>query len=116
MQCTPRLKSLPFIPGHEFSGRVAASGPGGLDHHGVGVGDLVVAEQIIPCRECRFCLEDLHSMCMVSDVFGVRKNAPGAMANYMIFPEKANVFKVSIRLKTSIRLCPIFKILMAVHR
>jgi threonine dehydrogenase-like Zn-dependent dehydrogenase len=42
-------------PGHEFSGIVVALGPGAGEHHGVEAGDLVVAEQIVPCKTCRYC-------------------------------------------------------------
>lgn len=46
-------KNLPVIPGHEFSGIVVEAGQGGENHHGVQIGDLVVAEQILSCGKCR---------------------------------------------------------------
>src|SRR5215211_7260368 len=45
----------PCIAGHEYAGRVVALGDGAADRHGVVLGDRVVAEQIVPCGECRFC-------------------------------------------------------------
>ena len=46
----------PCIAGHEYSGRVVALGEGSAAKHRLEVGDRVVAEQIVPCNECRYCL------------------------------------------------------------
>ena len=71
-----------------------ALGKGSKDHHGVDIGDLVVAEQIVTCNNCRFCLKGTYEVCPNSGIFGFRKNFPGAMAQYMIFSQNARVHKV----------------------
>ena len=71
-----------------------ALGEGSKDHHGVDIGDLVVAEQIVTCNNCRFCLKGTYEVCPNSGIFGFRKNFPGAMAQYMIFSQNARVHKV----------------------
>ncbi|NWG75620.1 MAG: alcohol dehydrogenase catalytic domain-containing protein, partial [Rubrivivax sp.] len=45
----------PVPPGHEFVGRVAALGAGAEAAHALAVGDRVISEQIVPCRQCRQC-------------------------------------------------------------
>ena len=85
---------LPLIPGHEFSGRVFSSGPGGLEHHCVEIGDLVVAEQILTCNNCRFCQNSQYQVCVNGVVFGFNKIHNGAMSEYMIFPSNSRVHKI----------------------
>src|ERR1035441_5298753 len=46
--------SLPFIIGHEWSGEVAALGPG-TERSGLAVGDRVVAENHTGCGACPMC-------------------------------------------------------------
>jgi threonine dehydrogenase-like Zn-dependent dehydrogenase len=84
----------PVIPGHEFTGEVAALGDGAGQHHGVNVGDRVVAEQIVPCNDCRYCRTGLYWLCVKATVFGFKQAAPGGMAQYMIFPKNARVYRV----------------------
>src|SRR4051794_20618879 len=50
----PGFLEGPCIAGHEYAGRVVSLGAGASEKHGVAVGDRVIAEQIIPCGECRF--------------------------------------------------------------
>ncbi|MEJ7763238.1 MAG: alcohol dehydrogenase catalytic domain-containing protein, partial [Thermomicrobiales bacterium] len=54
----PGYVEPPAIAGHEYAGRLVAMGAGAAERHGVAMGDRVVAEQIVPCGECRFCLRD----------------------------------------------------------
>ena len=75
-----------MTPGHEFSGRVVALGEGSKGHHGVDIGDLVVAEQIVTCNNCRFCLKGTYEVCKDSAIYGFRKNYPGAMAGKFFDP------------------------------
>ena len=89
----PYMK-LPVTPGHEFSGRVVALGEGSKDHHGVDLGDLVVSEQIVACGNCRFCKSGNYQVCPDHTVYGFQRETNGAMAQYMIFPEKARVHKI----------------------
>ena len=43
----------PVVPGHEFYGRIAALGEGAEGKYRIG--ERVIAEQIVPCWECRYC-------------------------------------------------------------
>jgi erythritol/L-threitol dehydrogenase len=90
----PAWAQTGVTPGHEFVGRVVGEGPGGLAHHGVAEGDRVVAEQIVPCEECRYCKRGEYWMCGPHDMFGFR-NHDGGMAEYMVVPRRARVHKVS---------------------
>ena len=85
----------PVIPGHEFVGEVVALGAGAGEKHGLDIGDLAVSEQIVPCEECRYCRRGQYWMCMPHDIYGFRKNTPGAIAEYMRFPARARNYKVS---------------------
>ena len=49
--------ALPFIIGHEWSGEVAALGPG-TERSGLAVGDRVVAENHTGCGTCPLCRAD----------------------------------------------------------
>ncbi|MBT4821797.1 MAG: alcohol dehydrogenase catalytic domain-containing protein, partial [Lentisphaerae bacterium] len=84
----------PLIPGHEFTGRVAALGEGAGERHGVDLGDRVVAEQIVPCNACRYCQRGLYWLCVKAQVFGFKKAVEGGMAEYMIFPANSRVYRV----------------------
>ena len=59
------------------------------------MGDRVVAEQIVPCWKCRYCLDGKYHMCGPHDIFGFKRRTPGAMAAYMIYPADALVHKIS---------------------
>ena len=84
---------LPQIPGHEFSGKVVKLGQDAGDHHQVQIGDLVTAEQVTTCGQCRFCLKGHYNVCTKRVVFGF-KGLNGAMSEYMIFPSNARVYKI----------------------
>jgi erythritol/L-threitol dehydrogenase len=84
----------PVIPGHEFTGEVAALGDGAGELHGVAIGDKVVAEQIVPCGECRYCQRGLYWLCVKAWIFGFKQCVPGGMAEYLKFPARARVYKV----------------------
>lgn len=74
------------IPGHEFVGEVAEIGAG---VNGFAIGDLVCAEQILPCGECYFCKIGKHWMCQRSAVFGFKNYANGGFAEYVKLPRGA---------------------------
>lgn len=84
----------PVIPGHEFTGEVAALGEGAAERHGVGLGDRVVAEQVVPCGRCRYCRTGLYWLCVEAHIFGFKKVVHGGMAEYLKFPANARVYKV----------------------
>ncbi len=84
----------PAVAGHEFAGHVVALGEGAAERHGVQLGDRVIAEQIIPCGECRFCQNGQYWMCQVHPIFGFKSFLIGGMAKYSLYPAKSIVHKV----------------------
>ena len=90
----PRYIQPPVIPGHEFVGTVMALGEGAGEHFGVQVGDMAIAEQIVPCWRCRYCKRGQYWMCEQHDIYGFRQRAQGSWAEYMKFPADSIVHKV----------------------
>jgi threonine dehydrogenase-like Zn-dependent dehydrogenase len=74
----PGLTRFPNILGHEFSGRVVAIGSKVRD---LRAGDLVTAEEIQWCGECRACRRGLVNHCTRMEELGF--TTPGAMAQYI---------------------------------
>jgi threonine dehydrogenase-like Zn-dependent dehydrogenase len=89
----------PVIPGHEFVGRVVAVGEDGPC--GIGVGDRVTSEQIVPCATCRACARGAYHLCAANLIYGFRQAVPGAMAEYMRFPAGALIHRVPEELTTA---------------
>jgi threonine dehydrogenase-like Zn-dependent dehydrogenase len=83
------------VPGHEFVGEIVQLDDAAAAAWGVGVGDRVVAEQIVPCRNCRFCREGTYWMCEPHAIYGFKHRVNGAMAEYMVFTAHSLVHKVS---------------------
>ena len=82
----------PFIPGHEFVGEVVEVAE---DYQGCAkAGDRITGEQIVPCGECMFCRTGHYWMCDQADIFGFRAHVNGAMAEYMILPEKTRIYQI----------------------
>lgn len=90
----PAWAERDVVPGHEFVGEVVALDDAASARWGVHVGDRVVSEQIVPCRECRYCRRGQYWMCGPHDIYGFKRATPGAMASYMRFPANALVHKV----------------------
>lgn len=85
----------PVIPGHEFFGYVEELGEGAAEAFGVAVGDMVIAEQIVPCWRCRYCRSGKYWMCEVHNIFGFQRVvADGGMAEYMRLPSNAVVHRI----------------------
>lgn len=85
----------PVVAGHEFFGYVEEMGEGAAEHFGVTKGDMVIAEQIVPCGKCRYCRTGSYWMCEKHDIFGFQREvADGGMAEYMRFPANALVHKI----------------------
>ncbi len=91
----PAYVETGVIPGHEFTGTVVELDDQAAQRWGIAAGDRVVAEQIVPCTQCRYCLDGKYWMCDPHNIFGFKHRTPGAMAEYMVFPEHARVHKVS---------------------
>ena len=84
----------PCVAGHEYAGRVVALGEGAAERHNVREGDRVVAEQIVPCNECRYCRDGAYWMCQRHWIFGFKRQTNGGMAKYNRFPADALVHNV----------------------
>jgi L-iditol 2-dehydrogenase len=80
--------ALPFIIGHEWSGQVAAFGPGAADGR-LAVGDRVVAENHTGCATCGMCRAGRYNLCERVREPGFKlygHTAPGALAEYAVRP------------------------------
>ncbi len=108
----------PVTPGHEFFGVVAEIGEG-AERFGVKLGDRVIAEQIIPCNQCKYCLEGDYHLCMVHNMYGFQKEVgEGGMAEYMRFgpSSKVHVIPSSVTTEEAAVIEPLSCSLHAVER
>jgi threonine dehydrogenase-like Zn-dependent dehydrogenase len=80
---TSGMTKYPFIPGHEWSGEVVATGSRASEFQ---PGDRVVGECSIGCRTCRWCLKGCYHLCPDRAETGLLKQA-GAFAEYIAFPK-----------------------------
>lgn len=71
----------PLVPGHEFSGLVAEVGK---KVQGFKKGDRVVAEHVVPCKKCWYCLTGRPNLCGNREVIGLQRQ--GALAEYVAIP------------------------------
>lgn len=78
------MAQYPIIPGHEFSGTVAALGEGVTD---LKVGQRIAVDPNIFCHQCTFCRRQMHNQCLNLKAVGV--NFDGAFAEYAIAPQDA---------------------------
>jgi len=91
----PAWAETEVIPGHEFVGTVVQLDDEARRRWGVDVGDRVVSEQIVPCWNCRYCDRGQYWMCTVHDIYGFKRAAMGAMAEYLVLPGRALTHRVS---------------------
>ena len=75
-----RYIEAPVVGGHEFVGRIAAMGK---NVTGYQIGQRLLAEQMAPCGQCRFCKSGDYHMCQRHYIYGFKKQAQGGMAEYM---------------------------------
>ena len=87
----PSWVEPPFIPGHEFVGRIAETG---RNVKGFEIGERITADQIVPCGECRFCRSGRYWMCQPHAIFGFQKGNNGGMAEYVRYPKTAVISRV----------------------
>jgi L-iditol 2-dehydrogenase len=87
----PSWVEPPFIPGHEFVGTIAEIGS---NVQGYELGERLVADQIVPCGECRFCKDGHYWMCQPHKIFGFFNSCNGGMAEYVKLPKNAVIHKV----------------------
>tara|TARA_R110000868_G_scaffold7354_4_gene40000 strand:- start:15249 stop:17162 length:1914 start_codon:yes stop_codon:yes gene_type:complete len=76
--------SYPIVPGHEFSGRIAALG---ANANGLSEGDPVVVECIQSCGVCPACTSDNPIGCADRTELGVMRR-DGAYAEYVTVPSR----------------------------
>ena len=84
----------PVIAGHEFIGEVVQIGDGAAEKHSLKLGDTAIAEQIVPCWDCRYCRTGKYWLCQVHNIFGFQPVVNGGMAEYLKFPADSIVHKV----------------------
>ena len=97
---TPYVEA-PVIAGHEFIGEVVELGEGAGEKHGIQLGDTAIAEQIVPCWECRYCRTGKYWLCQIHNIFGFQPVVNGGMADAMKFPARALVHKVPSDMPTA---------------
>lgn len=78
----------PLIPGHEFSGEVAAVGTNVTRFK---PGDRVTADPNVPCNRCDFCQRNEPNQCRNLRAIGV--TGDGGFAEYVVAPE-SSVFSI----------------------
>lgn len=91
----PPWMIAPVTPGHEFFGEVAELGEGAAEKFDLTIGNRIIAEQIIPCNRCRYCVEGNYHLCMVHNMYGFQKDvAEGGMAEYMKFTSTSKIHRI----------------------
>jgi len=91
----PRYAKPPMVPGHEFVGEVVEISSEAKEKYGLEVGEKAIAEQILPCWNCRFCNSGHYWMCQVHNIFGFQGGIDdGGFAEYMKYPRGSIVHKV----------------------
>lgn len=86
-----RYIEAPCIPGHEFYGEIVEISDSVDDF---AVGDVICAEQILPCGECHFCKTGKHWLCKRSAVFGFKQYANGGFAEFVKLPKNTIKHKI----------------------
>lgn len=84
----------PFIPSHEFVGRIVKMGAKAAAANGFSIGDRITADQIVPCGECRFCKSGRYWMCQPHSIFGFQNTNNGGMAEYVRYPKTSVISRV----------------------
>jgi len=84
--------TFPFIPGHEFTGTVAALGDGAAELHDLRLGDRAVAELNVTKGHDFFAQRGLYHLTDTMEVIGATRD--GGWAEYMIYPRDAVIHKV----------------------
>ena len=87
----PAWVKPPFIPGHEFFGRIVELGE---NVEGYELGDRIIADQIVPCGKCRYCKDGHYWMCQPHDMLGFMSYTNGGMAEYVRYPKNCVISRV----------------------
>lgn len=81
-----------FVMGHEFSGVIEEIGSNVTEFQ---IGDRVVGEHVIRCKECHYCSGGKPNLCENAQVIGL--NLPGALAEYLAIPADL-IYKIPDRI------------------
>ena len=76
-----RIKKAPRVLGHEMSGDIVEVGKNVKKFN---IGDRVFVSHHVPCNNCRYCLNDQHTLC---DTLHSTNFYPGGFAEYLKVPE-----------------------------
>ena len=76
-----RIKGAPRVLGHEMTGEVVEVGENVKDFE---VGDRVFVSHHVPCNECRYCLDGLHTVCETLHSTNID---PGGFSEFVRVPE-----------------------------
>jgi L-iditol 2-dehydrogenase len=87
----PSWVDPPFIPGHEFFGRVVEIGGNVTEYQ---LNDRIIADQISPCGKCRFCKDGHYWMCQPHGMYGFQAENNGGMAEYVKYHKTAVISRV----------------------
>jgi L-iditol 2-dehydrogenase len=80
---TSGMSTLPFIPGHEWSGVVEGLGSNVTEFS---LGDKVTGECSVGCRACSYCIRGWYNQCQNRTETGLL-NRDGGFAEYIAFPK-----------------------------
>ena len=94
------MSPYPYIPGHEPVGTIAEIGDGAATRWGLDVGDRVVVESPLPCRECVQCARGAFNLCSRRRNLGfisadVEPGLWGAYAEFLYFHPNSTMHKIS---------------------
>jgi len=81
---TSGATTMPFIPGHEWSGEVIELGSNVSEFE---IGDRVTGECSVGCRSCNNCLRGWYNQCQFRTETGLL-NRDGGFAEYISFPKQ----------------------------
>jgi len=100
------FRGYPFVLGHEPVGEIVAIGDRAEVLWGVGLGDRVVVEPIVPCGVCRDCRSGSYRLCPNRHVYSYgRTDEPpglwGSHAEYMFLRANTAVHKVPDELSST---------------
>lgn len=76
--------TYPIVPGHEFSGDVAALGEGSGERIGLAIGQRVTVEPSVVCGECYNCRTGRYNICDDLKVMGFQ--TVGSFAEFILVP------------------------------
>ena len=76
-----RIKKAPLVLGHEMTGDIIKAGKNVKKFK---TGDRVFVTHHVPCNECKYCLNDQHTLC---DTLHSTRFYPGGFAQYLRIPK-----------------------------